>query len=194
MRKLLRESRVRIWLALAGTSFILILTAYTLVQQSTRLAVNDLPVATAQVVKHQLESGSLPSDVVPTIKSDLRNDSTTFVIVTDNSEHVLAGSATLDGNTSLPPAGTFTFTKDHGSDHFTWQPKSGVRLATYMTKYGNSPNDGFVITGQSLKQAEDRIGTYGWLALAGWLAILAWISLLLLLPYANNSSKKSSKK
>lgn len=186
MRELLRESRVRLWLALVGTASILILTAYTFVQQSTRLTANDLPVATAQTIRHELEHGASPADVVPAVKTDLRSDSTVFVTVTDGAEHILANSANLDGGSSLPPAGTFAYTKDHGSDHFTWQPKDNVRLATYLLPYGSSPNDGFIITGQSLKQAEDRTSTYGWLALAGWLAVVAWVSLILLLPYANN--------
>ncbi len=172
-----------------GVSTVLIGTAYTLVQQSTRLAVNDAPLATAQTVKHEIDGGAQPSDVVPAIKTNLRTDSTVFVTVTDSSEHVLASSATLDGQPTLPPAGTFVFTKDHGSDHFTWQPKGGVRLATYILSYGKSPNDGFIITGQSLRQAEDRIEIYGWLALAGWVAIVAWTSLILLIPTTKKSNK-----
>ncbi len=186
MRELLKEGRVRLWLALVGSASILILTTYTLVQQSTRLASNDLPIATAQTVKKELEKGASPADVVPAVKTDIRNDSTIFVTITDGAEHILANSASLDGGTSLPPAGTFAYTKAHGSDHFTWQPKNNVRLATYLLPYGSSPNDGFIIAGQSLKQAEDKISTYGWLALAGWLAVVAWVSLLLLLPYTDN--------
>ena len=188
MKALLARDRTRWWLAVVGVSTILLITAYTLVQQSTRLAANDLPLSTAQTIKHELDGGAEPSDVVPAVKTDLKTDTTIFVTVTDNAEHVLAGSATLDGQPSLPPAGAFAFTKDHGSDHFTWQPKNGVRLATNMLRYGTSPNDGFIIAGQSLKQAEDRIGTYGWLSLAAWLAIVAWSSLVLLLPYASKKT------
>jgi hypothetical protein len=184
MRALLKNDRVRFWLALAGSSTILILTAYTLVQQDTRLGVNDLPITTAQTIMQSLDNGAEPRDVLPVVQTDLRTDSTVFAVITDATEHVLASSAKLDGQSSLPPAGTFAYTKEHGSDHFTWEPKPGVRLATYITKYGHSPNNGFIVTGQSLKQAEDRISTYGWLALAAWLATIAWVSLVLLIPVA----------
>jgi hypothetical protein len=40
----------------------------------------------------------------------------------------------------------------------------------------------YIITGQSLSQAEDRINTYGLLALAAWLAVIAWCFLVLILP------------
>jgi hypothetical protein len=72
----------------------------------------------------------------------------------------------------------------HGTDHFTWQPEAGVRLATRVITYGKSPSDGFIITGQSLRQYEERISTYTYIALAAWLAVLAWSYLLLLLPRA----------
>jgi hypothetical protein len=149
-----------------------------MVQQSTRRSANDLPLMTAQLVKKQLVSGAAPSEVVPTDKTDLRSDFAVFVIITDDSRHVLASSANLDGKTPLPPAGTFNFTAAHGSDNFTWQPTSGVRLATEMLSF----NDGFIISGQSLKPFEDKVAIYNSLALAALLAVLAWISVFLLLP------------
>lgn len=178
------------WLVIVGVATILLIAIYALTLISTRLAANDQPIAQAQAVKNQLENGEQPSDAIPAVKTDLRKDYSVFVTVTDSSEHVLATSATLDSQPSLPPAGTFAYTKDHGSDRFTWQPKDGVRLATYILRYGTAPNDGFIITGQSLKQADDRIRIYTWLTFAAWLAVIAWSSLLLLLPLANGNSRK----
>jgi len=187
MKEFLAKSAVRIWLAIVGVAAILLITAYTFVQQEARLSANDQPQDTAQVEKHQLENGAQPSDVVPTVKTDLSSDSSVFVTVTDSSEHVLASSASLDGSASLPPANTFVFTKQHGSDHFTWQPRSGVRLATYILPYGNSPNDGFIIAGQSLKQAEKRIETYTVLMVIAWLAVVAWTTFILIIPTTKKS-------
>lgn len=160
----------------------IIASTYAMVQQSTRLSADDLPLTTAQVTKQELQSGSNPKDIIPALKTNLRTDSSVFTIITDNSKHVLASSATLDGQTPLPPNGVFSFTTAHGSDRFTWEPQTGVRLATRVIGYGNNPNSGFIITGQSLKQYEDRISTYTYIALAAWLAVLAWSYLLLLLP------------
>ena len=172
----------RIWLALVGVATLVLGTSYAMVQQSTRLSADDMPLTAAQTAKQQLETGSSAEDAVPSLKTNLKRDNSVFVIVTDNSEHVLASSAVLDGQTPLPPSGVFSFTDAHGSDHFTWQPQSNVRMATRVVKYGTSPNDGFIIAGHSLKPYEDRIQTYTWLAIAGWLAVLAWSYLLLLLP------------
>jgi hypothetical protein len=189
MMGLLGNVQFRLWLALVGTATLVLGTSYTMVQQSTRLSADDLPLNTAQVARQELQAGSTAGDVIPTLKTDLRNDTSVFMIITDNSEHVLASSAVLSGQTPLPPSGVFSFTQQHGTDHFTWQPQTGIRLATRVVKYGSSPNDGFVITGQSLKTYEDRISTYTRLAVAGWLAVVAWTYLLLLLPRARITTK-----
>jgi hypothetical protein len=196
MYELTRSNSLKLWLAVMGAATLIIGTSYTMVQQSTRLSADDLPLSTAQTIKEQLDSGASPQDVVSSRAVDLRNNNNVFVIVTDSSHHVLASSATLDGQTPLPPQGTFDFTTTHGTDRFTWQPKDSIRLATRVANYGQSPNAGFIITGQSLKPFEDRVTVYNELALAGWLATLAWSSLILLLPSmrANRSVKKSSSK
>lgn len=182
MNKLLANVQVRLWLALVGVASLILGASYAMVQQSTRLSADDLPSTTAQVARQELQSGSNPSDVVPTLKTNLKTDTSVFMIITDNSKHVIASSAVLDGKTPLPPNGVFSFTTIHGTDHFSWQPQDGVRLATRVVAYGKSPDDGFIITGQSLKPYENRISTYTALALAAWLAVLAWSYLLLLLP------------
>jgi hypothetical protein len=172
----------RTWLAIVGTATLILGAAYAMVQQSTRLSADDLPLSAAQTARQELQTSSNAKDVVPALKSNLRNDSTVFVIVTDDSEHVVASSATLDGQTPLPPRGVFDFTQRHGSDHFTWEPTPGVRLATRVVTYKSGDNSGFVIAGQSLTPFEDRISTYTWIAGAAWLAVLAWTYLLILLP------------
>lgn len=184
---------MRLWLAIVGVATLVLGASYTMAQQSTRLAADDQPLAIAQTVKQQLDNGMRATDVVPTLKIDPSTNSSVFVIVTDSAKHVLASSAALDGQPPLPPAGTFSYTVAHSSDHFTWQPASGVRLATRMLSYGTAPNSGFIITGQSLAPAEDHIATYGLLALAAWLAVLAWTTLFILLPGARIPRQKSTK-
>lgn len=162
-----------------------------MVQQSTRLSANDIPLALSQTVKNELQSGSSPNDVITTQMVNLAANTNPFIIVTDDSKHVLASTATLNGQTPLPPKGVFEYTDTHGTDHFTWQPASKVRLATRVVTYSDKDHDsGFIITGQSLQPYEDRINVYGGLALAAWLAALAWNYLLLVLPERRFKSKK----
>lgn len=193
MSRFLGNPLVRAWLAMAGVATLVLGAAYAMAQQSTRLSADDLPLTTSQVAKQELQGSSAAKDVVPTLKTDLRSDTSVFMIITDSTQHVLASSAVLDGQTPLPPRGVFDFTAAHGSDHFTWQPASGVRIATRVVGYGRGDNSGYIITGQSLKPFEDRINTYTWLALAAWLASLAWSYLLILLPHAHHRPARPKK-
>lgn len=181
------------WLAIAGVATLVLGAAYIMAQQSTRLSADDLPLTTAQVAKQELQGGSQAKDVVPTLKTDLRTNTSVFMIITDSSQHILASSAVLDGKTPLPPKGVFDYTSAHGTDHFTWEPVGNVRMATRVTAYGQPPNNGFIITGQSLQPFEDRIETYGWIALAAWLAAVAWSYLMILLPHAGYKPPRSKK-
>jgi hypothetical protein len=182
MKELFFKRPVRNWLALVGTATIVIGACYTMVQQSTRLAVDDAPLALAQSIKLQLENGDTPNDSVPATTINLRTNTNPFTIITDSSRHVLASSANLDGQSPRPPKGVFDYTAQNQTDHFTWEPANGVRLATRVMTYSKDQNSGFIITGQSLAPAEDRINTYGLLALAAWLAVMAWSFLVLILP------------
>lgn len=185
MKTFLASPLVRQWLAVVGVATLVLGAAYAMVQQSTRLSANDLPLNSAQIAKQELQNGSSPKDVVPSLKTNLRTDTSIFIVITDNSQHVLASSAVLDGQTPLPPEGVFSFTTYNNADNFTWEPKPGVRLATRVVKYGSGDNQGFIIAGQSLKPYEDRISTYTWIAIAAWLATIAWSYLLILLPRAS---------
>jgi hypothetical protein len=182
MKKFWLIPHFRIWLAIVGASTLVLGAAYAMTQQATRLAVNDLPLATAQTVKHELENGAGAADVVPSVKTDLSNDSTVFVTVTDSSQHVLASNAKLSGKSPLPPSGVFEYTKSYGMDQVTWQPSGNARLATIVLNYGEGQNSGFIITGQSLKQTEKRISVYTALAAAAWTAMLGCTTLTVLMP------------
>lgn len=195
MSEVLEKSYIRFFLAIVGMSTLILAAAYTMVQQSTRLSADDQPLSMSQTVKNELEAGSSANDVITGQTINLDSNTNPFVIITDDTRHVLSSTANLNGKTPLPPLGVFDFTSEHGSDHFTWQPADNVRLATRVVSYGNTTgNKGFVITGQSLKPYEDRISTYGELALAAWLAVLAWSFLILVLPERKFRPKTKTKK
>ena len=58
MKDWLRSDSIRLWLAVVGAATLVLGAAYTMVQQSTRLAANDLPLQTAQNIRHQLANGA----------------------------------------------------------------------------------------------------------------------------------------
>ena len=124
VKQLTDNPKVRSWLAKMGAATLILGTTYVLVQQSTRLAANDMPISTAQTLSQELADGQAPKDLVPDLKINLADNGSLFIIITDGTQHILASSAELGGQTPLQPIGVFGYTDAHGSDHFTWQPQA----------------------------------------------------------------------
>ena len=185
MKKFWGGSHVRVWLAIVGSATLILGAAYAMVQQATRLAANDAPLIKAQALKDQLAQNSSSQSLVSDEKINPDQNYGIFTIITDKDGYLQASDLSIDGKTPLPPKGVLDYTKTHRQDNITWQPTSGVRLATHVESYTtNNQPAGFIITGQSLKPFEDRIGTYTALAAAAWVAVLGWTTLTLLIPVA----------
>jgi hypothetical protein len=181
MKKVLPARPQRLWLAIAGTATLVLGASFVMLQQSARLSANDLPISLSQSIKSQMEKGTSPNAAVPSETIDLRTNNSAFAVITDSSRHVLASSATLDGQSPLPPNGVFEYAAKNNEDTFTWEPSKDLRLATHVTSFANTSGNGFIVTGQSLKEYEKRISIYGQLALMAWVAVLAWTFLTLVL-------------
>jgi hypothetical protein len=183
MKQMLARPRVQLWLAITGTATLVLIGAYAMVQQSTRLGANDIPTVQAQSIEQSLKMGTAPEETVADKSVDLSGGALApFTIITDDNYHVLAASAVLNGKTPLPPAGVFSYTKAHLNDNITWQPQAGVRLATHVTTFNTPSGSGFIITGQSLAPFEDRVSTFTAIAVLSWIGVIAWTSFVLLLP------------
>lgn len=192
MKRLLRNPDMRVWLAVVGSATLMLGAAYGMVQQSTRLAANEAPLAAIQSAKTQIEKGAAPESAVPNANINIRTNDNLFIIVTDRDAKLLAGSAYLDDRVPLPPKSVFEDTKARGLDKVTWEPAQGIRLAIVASTYKTAAGvEGFVIAGQSLRPIQDRIKTSGLVAAAAWLASIAWATLVLLLPV---NSRKPIKK
>jgi hypothetical protein len=183
MKRMLARPKVQLWLAISGAATLVLIGAYAMVQQSTRLGANDLPTVQAQTIEQSLGQGAAPEEAVADKSIDLGSGALApFTIITDDSYHVLAASAVLNGKTPLPPAGVFKYTKAHKNDNITWQPQPGVRIAAHVTTFSTPTSDGFIITGQSLAPFEDRVSTFTAIAVLSWVGMMAWTTFVLLLP------------
>ena len=100
---------------------------------------------TAQSAASRLDQGAAPSTVVPATRVDIARSTEIFVIVTDSQRQVLASSASLSGETVLPPAGVFDYVRSNGEDRVTWQPAAGVRAWIVVERFSK----GFVIAGRA---------------------------------------------
>ncbi len=136
------------------------------VQQSLRLGANDPQIQLA----HDSLVGAINGPVI-----DVSSSLASFEIIFDEQHNVLAATGQLDGKTPTPPAVVFEYAKTHSDDRFTWEPKSGVRLATVVVHH----DGGYVLAARNMREVEireDRAQTY---ALAT-LALLIIIGLVLI--------------
>ena len=101
----------------------------------------------------QLDRGASPSSLVQTTKVDMSTSLAPFTIVVDKNAAVLASGAILNGQTPLPPKGTFADALTQGELRFTWETEGGYRFATIVA---TASNGDVVISARSLKEVEKR--------------------------------------
>jgi hypothetical protein len=128
---------------------------YITVQQVYRQNADDPQIQMSEDMANQLQNASLPQEKASSSLVDMAQSLAPFYIIFDNSVKVIASSVQLDGQTPIPPAGVFEYTKTHGQNRFTWQPKNDVREAAVITRF-DGKNKGFVLAGRSLREVEKR--------------------------------------
>jgi len=144
---------------------------YAAVQQDLRQTANDPQIEISEDLGQAMAAGADPANI-GSPNFDLSQSLAPFVAVYDASGKVLAYNATLNANAPSMPSGIFDYTKQHGQDRFTWQPKPGVRQAVVVT-YFNDKASGFVVVGRSLREIEKRTTKIGIELLIGMVFI--WI-------------------
>ncbi len=142
--------KIRNWVPLALAITLICGLIYATIQQNFRQGANDPQIQIAEDLKEDLNSGKKLGESVKNI--DLNKSLKEFVIVFDEQNHPIYSEASLDGKIPTLPKGVFEYVIVHNLDKFTWEPKSGVRIAAVMTKY----NKGFILAGRSLKEVEKR--------------------------------------
>jgi hypothetical protein len=158
-----------IWLPVTAAATVVILLIAVAAQQDLRRGANDPQIQMAEDAAAHLDAGATPTAVLPSEPIDIAHSLAPFVIVFDRQGQPLASSATLDGQTPLPPRGVLTSISSHGRNEVTWQPAPGVRNAAIVVAYGN----GYVLAGRSLRVVEERES-----ALTNWV-ILAWFGMVI---------------
>ena len=170
---------VRIWLPIAMALTAACGLTYLAVQQNYRNSLDDPQVQLAQDGASRLDAGSVPSTLVSSPPVDAEASLAPFVIVLGKSDEVLASGVTLGGTTPAPPAGVLAAARSAGRDRVTWQPRSGVRIASVSvaTKDGR-----VVLAGRNMREVEARIDRLAGIAGLVWamalLAVLGVVSAL----------------
>jgi hypothetical protein len=160
------------WLPLAAVATALCCTLYVVVQQSYRMGANDLPSQLAEDAAAAMGRGESVAAVVGSATVDIGASLAPFVAVFDGDGVLVESSARLAGTTPAPPKGVLAEARAKGRNAVTWQPASGVRLATVTVL---APGDGgnTVMAGHSLRATEEHIDQLALLVTLGWAATLA---------------------
>lgn len=159
------------WIPFAILATVFCVLIAVAAQQVLRQSADDPQVQLAEDTATAIGSSREAGSIGPEGEVDLATSLAPFVIVFDDSGKPLRSSARIDDQTPIPPNGVFDYTKSAGFDRFTWQPRSGVRLAAVVVPTsGASP--GFVLAGRSLREIERRIDQIQLLVLVGWVAAL----------------------
>ncbi|GEM_PF-3869856 len=83
-------------------------------------------------------------------------------------------AALLNGIAPVPSIGVFENAKIRGRNIFTWEPQSGVRVATVIVPYYTveGGGSGFVLVGRSLCEMERVIEEIAFDVLIGWIVMM----------------------
>lgn len=160
------------WLPIAVAVTLLCGIIYATVQQTYRQNANDPQIQMAEDTATALANGQTPDSLIGTTKVDMATGLAPYLIIFDATGKPIASSVLLDGKIPMPPLGIFDYTKQHGQDRITWQPRAGIRSAAIIVPYSGTQS-GFVLAGRSLREAEQRVENLGSLMVIGWALSLA---------------------
>jgi len=149
----------------------LALMTYVVGQQVLRHDANDPQVQVATDAAAEIANGASPQSVLPPHAVDIAHSLAPFVIVYDESGNPIASSGTLHGTTPRPPLGVFDVARQRQSNLVTWQPETGVRIASVTSHFAGA-HSGFVLAGRSLRIVEERESRLFALVLCGWAALM----------------------
>lgn len=154
-----------VWLPLAIVFTGAVAFAYGAVQQNYRQSLNDPQVQVVAEAAKKVANGEAVTTLVPSERIDLSISLSPFIIFYDANGEPILGSGVLNGVAPTPPSGVFAYTKTHGEDRITWQPQPSVRIAAVI----KTTASGFVLSGRSMREVENRIYNLGQMAAVAWL-------------------------
>ena len=182
MRLIKRFDRqcLRIWLVAVVIGGGLTVFAYTAVQQSLRLGLNDPQWQIAEDAAAKLAAGATPASVMPNETIDEATSLVPFATIVDQHINVLASSGKIGDAIPLPPASAFPDAQKRGDNWFTWQHDNNtVRDATVIVPYQGA-HSGYVLVARSMRNVENTIGHITILAALTLLGVLIAPTIVLL--------------
>lgn len=149
---------------------------YVTGQQILRQGANDPQIQISEDTASLLASGKTLPATAFTPVIDIAKSLSPYFIIYDDSGNPMGSTGLLDGKIPTVPPGVIAYTKEHGQDRITWQPRPGVRSAIVIT-HVNTGLGGFVLSGRSLREVEKREDQILFFAVSAWIASSIALSL-----------------
>jgi hypothetical protein len=146
---------VKKWLPFGFLAIVLCGFSYLAVHQSLRLSANSPQIQMAEDTAASINNGTEPFLLVPQGSVDIAASLAPYIIIFNASGTPIAGNGLLEGTLPSLPPGVFTYTQLAGEDRFTWQPRTGLPIATVLV-HTNNPDAEFVLAGRSLREVENQ--------------------------------------
>jgi hypothetical protein len=181
------------WILFAFLAAAMCGLVYLAVQQSLRIGANDPQIENAEDAAMMLGNGVPIASVVPAGSIDIASNLGTYMVLFDASGNPISGDARLDGAMPNLPPGVFAYTKTHGEDRFTWQPRRGVRSAVVVVSVANSSSASFVMAGRSLREIEIRETQAFREAAAAWFVTVIGILIIQLFFAACDGERRKAR-
>jgi hypothetical protein len=164
-----------------AAAFALILTAMGFpaaltIQQAIRGAADQPQIQMAERYSAQLASGEFPLMKSAAQGVDPSTSLEPFVTVYSSDRHVVFSTGYIGSEPLILPKGVVDYLQSHDVDKFTWQPRTGVRIAAVARRFDGA-QPGVVLVGRSLavvqqQQIALRRGTFiSWFCLMALLAL-----------------------
>ena len=172
------------WLCAALVITALYTTIGGVMQNVLRSGANDPQLQVAEDAAAQLDRGHTTASTGGA-QVDIANSLAPFLIVYDRQGRVVSSSGQLNGQTPALPNGVLTSMGPGSEKKLTWQPQAGVRVAAVMV----AAQQGYVVSGRSLREVEDRIGALQHLILAAWALSLVALALTYCATHFNRDQR-----
>lgn len=168
----------QLWFIPAVVTTLLCIFINAAVQHDFRSSANDPQVQLAEDGARSLAYGkSVAAFDRDADAVDIARSLAPWVAVYDAAGDPLSSTGRLDAAAPALPAGVFAYTRMHGEDRVTWQPRTGVRSAIVVT-WAAGPRPRFVVAGRSLREVESRVDELNGVTLAAWCGSLVVVFLL----------------
>ncbi|HYM95414.1 MAG TPA: hypothetical protein VET23_14850 [Chitinophagaceae bacterium] len=149
---------------------------YVSVQQSYRSGANDPQLRMARDISSAISNNRSSDHLFPKDTVEISESLAEFVILYNSDGNPIQSTGLLNGNMPRLPKGVFDFTRKKKEDVFTWQPRSGIRMAMVIESVQSS-RVAFAAAGRSLLEVEKRENNLVKMVLIGWLACLGVVFL-----------------